>query len=1035
MELSSRIEAAIRGARNQGTFLNGLLAQTLGWPIAEGMEKVEDISYGWSKDELRANDLDEKIVDGQIWQIQPLHAKQPWGIFLLEFKNPEVFTTGRGITGPLRKVLRGLEPSRRREAHLAAWKRENLLFICTHDYKHFRFAYFKALEGGLKSSPLATFGWGPDIPARTACEFNLPALAWPANTEPDKWISAWSSAFDVAKVTKHFYEDYADLFEHVEGIISKASGLKNEELRMFTQTLLNRLMFLRFIERKGWLKFDGHRDYLRVLHAAGPIGGKSFYQSRLHPLFFQGMALEKHSSHAAIGDVPFLNGGLFEETDLDSKVDDIPDKAFELIIGDRGLFYRYNFTVEESTPLDIEVAVDPEMLGKVFEELVTGRHETGSYYTPRPIVSFMCREALKGYLAGKTKSAPDAIAALVDDHEVKGLTETNAREILDALDNVKAVDPACGSGAYLLGLLQELVFIYRSLYSEKLVKDFRSLYDLKLRIICNNLYGVDIDPFATNIAMLRLWLSLAVEADEPMPLPNLDFKIETGDALLSYNPQDISDLFRDVMRKKAETLVSLKGEYLKAHGKDKAGSKAEIEKVEKELAANIEYHVKPGSVDWRIQFAEVFAKNGGFDIALANPPYISHDQITADKDILRRFYSTYSAFGDLYCYFLERALQLLRSGGTMAFITSNSYLKAKYGSELRTLLQKKARIRQLLNIEVSQVFLAAIVNVAILVAQKRGVGESDTDSARVCNSSWDGCNFADFLRGHSYDIPLDHFTSTQWSLEKPEVLSIRAKIEKGGHTLKWLGTKIRLGVATGCNEAFLINSAKREELIARHANSADIIVPVIRGRDVERYGNVKPSLYLIAAKNGVNVKRDYPAVYEHLNSFGESFRKRGAQGENWWNLRACAFYDDFDRERIVWMELTDRARFTVCDAGVWCLNTTYFLLPPNEYPITYLLAILNSNVIYFYFKLVAQTSGMGVPRWINIYVEQFPIPYGPKEVRGVLEQLVQHIILQKQRNADADTVALEREIDQHVYKLYNLTPEEIRIVENYTRPK
>ncbi len=153
--------------------------------------------------------------------------------------------------------------------------------------------------------------------------------------------------------------------------------------------------------------------------------------------------------------------------------------------------------------MDIEVAVDPEMLGKVFEELVTGRHETGSYYTPRPVVSFMCREALKGYFADKTKASVEAVAALVDHQDVGKLKETHAHEILAALDDLKAVDPACGSGAYLLGLLQEMIVLYRSLYSEKLVKDARTLYDLKLRIISQSLYGVDIDPFATNIAKLR----------------------------------------------------------------------------------------------------------------------------------------------------------------------------------------------------------------------------------------------------------------------------------------------------------------------------------------------------------------------------------------------------------------------------------------------------------------------------------------------------------------------------------------------------
>ena len=162
----------------------------------------------------------------------------------------------------------------------------------------------------------------------------------------------------------------------------------------------------------------------------------------------------------------------------------------------------------------MEVAVDPEMLGKVFEELVTGRHESGSYYTPRPIVAFMCREALKGYLLDKTACSPDALSHLVDEHDVRQITPIDAGRVVEALEHLKAVDPACGSGAYLLGLLHEMIGLYQVLFREELVEDPRSLYDLKLHIISHNLYGVDIDPLIVNIAMLRLWLSLIVEFEE-----------------------------------------------------------------------------------------------------------------------------------------------------------------------------------------------------------------------------------------------------------------------------------------------------------------------------------------------------------------------------------------------------------------------------------------------------------------------------------------------------------------------------------------
>ena len=303
-------------------------------------------------------------------------------------------------------------------------------------------------------------------------------------------------------------------------------------------------MFVYFLQRKGWLTFQGNKDYLNVLwqdYHAQPKHG-DFYTTRLQPLFFSGLNNPDSRDltqglETLIGDVPFLNGGLFEQTDLDwRKGIGVSDSAIEQVL--RDLFDRFNFTVMESTPFDIEVAVDPEMLGKVFEELVTGRHDSGAYYTPRLVVSFMCREALKGYLEGQdTGAEADAIARFVDQRDPAGISLAAARRISQALSEVTVVDPACGSGAYMLGMMQELIELQNTLYNVGV--DAKSLYDLKLEIIQRNLYGVDLEDFVVNIAMLRLWLSLAIEYDDddnPPPLPNLDFKVLCGDSLLGPDP-------------------------------------------------------------------------------------------------------------------------------------------------------------------------------------------------------------------------------------------------------------------------------------------------------------------------------------------------------------------------------------------------------------------------------------------------------------------------------------------------------------------
>lgn len=304
-----------------------------------------------------------------------------------------------------------------------------------------------------------------------------------------KILSRHEQAFDVEAVTKKFFEQYHVVFERVEQLIQGFT--EHERKRLFTQRLFNRLMFIAFIQKKGWLKLNGQLDYLSALWEAYEQENSidnNFYRDRLTLLFFSGLNTPNDVNiiginqggflKTIIGNVPYLNGGLFEEDD-DDRIPAlvVPDRGIDAILHE--LFDRFNFTVSESTPLDIEVAVDPEMLGKVFEELVTGRHETGSYYTPKPVVSFMCREALKGYLeAVLIDESSTAIEKFVDEHNPSELR--NSEAVLDALRRVKVCDPACGSGAYLLGMLHELLDLRACLFATKHL-DSISVYQRKPR--------------------------------------------------------------------------------------------------------------------------------------------------------------------------------------------------------------------------------------------------------------------------------------------------------------------------------------------------------------------------------------------------------------------------------------------------------------------------------------------------------------------------------------------------------------------------
>ena len=573
-----------------------------------------------------------------------------------------------------------------------------------------------------------------DLPRRTVVQ-QISNIYW-QHQDRGNILDALNDAFDVEPVTKQFFAKYKELFQAAEAQVTGFTD--TEERKQFVQTLFNRLMFVYFLSRKGWLTYEGETDYLNALWRDYEADGSqtNFYDSRLYWLFFFGLNnsegrdfnnhFEDRFMASQIGNVPFLNGGLFEETELDERHGiTVPDDAIRPLMTD--LFDKFNFTVMESTPFDIEVAVDPEMLGKVFEELVTGRHDSGAYYTPRPVVSFMCREALKGYLEGRLSvpasrgDKPDALARFVDDHDASDLSLSQAEQIRDALSDVTVVDPACGSGAYLVGMMQELVDLRVELYNQKLKQDARSLYELKLHIIERNLHGVDLDPFAVNIAMLRLWLSLAIEfeGDQPEPLPNLDFKIVEGDSLLGPNPSEVNQSAYLISQ---TDLADLKAAYLRETDPNaKSQLREEIAEQQTQLRNAMGDIVAEGGVDWRIDFAEVISK-GGFDIAVANPPYIQLQKNGGKLGTLYKDcgYQTHARTGDIYQLFYERSCQLLLpKGGLLSYITSNSWLRAEYGKKTRRDFAEHHTPLRWLDLG-KDVFDSAIVDSGVLLLQTGG---------------------------------------------------------------------------------------------------------------------------------------------------------------------------------------------------------------------------------------------------------------------------------------------------------------------------
>jgi hypothetical protein len=925
---------------------------------------------------------------------------------------------------------------------------EHLLCYVTNDGKRMAFVWARARGG--KRVELRTLPYEVAAHARTTIE-RLGALAFRfdefdmlGNVSPTLVADRLNVAFDVEAVTREFFTHYREAFQAAEGSIA---GVAGEARRLFTQKLFNRLMFIVFLERKGWLTFAGRTDYLRALweahlkeRQADPQA--NFYTDRLKLLFFAGLNTP-HEVNVVdinrggvlanrIGQVPYLNGGLFEE-EADDKNGAIvvPDDALDEALSD--LFYRFNFTVSESTPLDIEVAVDPEMLGKVFEELVTGRHESGSYYTPRPIVAFMCREGLKGYLSAKLPhEKADVIARFVDERGADELRDPETA--LAALKAVKVCDPACGSGAYLLGMLQELLSLRAGLFAAKRI-DTTTTYQRKLEIIQNNIYGVDLDPFAINIARLRLWLSLVVdyEGDNPPPLPNLDFKVEAGDSLAAPDPSGglQIDMFR---QQQIDDYFALKDQYLQSHHGEKQSLKKQVEAKKTEIVAWARPRGGVAGFDWAVEFAEVFAE-GGFDIVVANPPYVRHELIKDQKPALQKVYpEVYTGTADLFVYFYARALQMLDKGGMLVFISSNKWMRSGYGEKLRGVLATKTQLQTMIDFRDLPVF-GAIAYPVIVVASKQPPTENP---ARVWTpETLDRINdLRDAVDEEGQDIVTSHFRTEGWSFGGTQTRALLERMRSIGRPLgKYVNGNIYRGIVTGANDVFVVDQSTRDRLIAEDPRSHNIIKPFIRGRDVKQWSTNYANLFLIFTRRGIDINQ-YPAIKKYLLNYKSELdpkpkdwssskewagRKPGSY--KWYEIQdEIAYFAEFDKPKIIYPDIAKTCTFALDKGANFLANTLYFM-PVSD---IYLLGVLNSSCIETYYTEVSSQVRGGFLRFFTQFVLQLPIPNAPADERAAIATLAQKCLDAKGQGAQVKQ--WKAEIDERVARLYGLSAADLKAI-------
>src|SRR5258706_3444636 len=393
---ANRIESVLQQVKDEASFIQKLLIDTLDWPINPDVKSVESIGYDWSNEDLNAKGTDKKVVDGQIRQL--VLEGCPWAVFLVEFKNPDVFQSARRMTVPLRQMLSGLVPKQRKSAHLPSFFREHLLFICTHDFKSFRFVHFKDPGASFKQPTLARFGWQRGDSTKCVSTYNHPNLVFldPA-TCVDDWIATWTKAFDVERVTRKFYLEYKDLHR---AFADAAQHVPHANDRPWlASVVLNRLMFVYFLQRKGFVD-GGNQQYLEEkLAASKQLGKNRFYESFLALLFFEGFAKPDGKRSAAakkvLGEIRYLNGGLFLEHPIEQaarkagKPVDWPDDVFDAALK---FFGSFSWNLND-VPGGEDNEINPDVLGYILEKYVNQK-AFGAYYTRPEITGYLCERTI-----------------------------------------------------------------------------------------------------------------------------------------------------------------------------------------------------------------------------------------------------------------------------------------------------------------------------------------------------------------------------------------------------------------------------------------------------------------------------------------------------------------------------------------------------------------------------------------------------------------------------------------------------------------
>ena len=809
----------------------------------------------------------------------------------------------------------------------------------------------------------------------------------------------FKTAFSVEALSDEFFnryrEQYADFIQYITGKRfikvggkweEKVLGLPNDSLmqafefnekkiRDYIKKMMGRLTFLHFLQRKGCL--CGDLNYLQNLFVRSQYQD-DYLDSVLEPLFFgilntkpegRKQIFEQYNWDMALlkewESIPYLNGGLFERDKEDEPESKFPADYFKRLFQ---FFSEYNFTIDENDPNDAEVGVDPEMLGKIFENLLEDNKDKGAFYTPKEIVRYMCQESLIAYLETNTSIAKEKIRqfVLVPDEKVEEIPENKRSKLLEALKDVKICDPAIGSGAFPMGLLNELLNCREALEHLDVPRS-----EIKKSIIQNNIYGVDIEKGAVDIARLRFWLSIVVDEEKASPLPNLDYKIMQGNSLIeSYKGLDLSKLTYEKEGKKDRGEVELFDDEKKLMQKRlsiwlskyySCSDHDEKERIKQEIFETIYLQLKQLLYSdailselkninfaennqfflWHTWFSDVFNRpnyKSGFDIVIGNPPYV----VVADADKERLFnkYKTKNCL-ELYAYFFEHSINILHHNGVLSFITGSLYTKGIKFEPLRSFLENNSQLITYRN-EGDEVFKNVSMPTSTILLSK----------SNIRNWSFDE------LLGNSNNI-----------LAKMNVSSI---------PLSSISIMQR-GFEVGRDRVSKVEGKYR----------------FLTGTNVEKYFYKTISF----------VNQDV------VNEFQKD----------------AIFYKG---ERLLIRETGSYLTVVYLDEDLYCNRSLYStIIKDSRFKVKYVVGILNSKAIQYYYQQKFKAETELFPKIRIKQAKQLPIPDASLAEQQLIVTLVEQIIVCKKMNPNNSIDKFEREIDKIVYQFYKLTDAEIKIIE------